>query len=103
MLESIHTRETQRLLKVSYSEAIGSRDLAMPIKQRVGKYSVLGMAFVGLLDSPGIAVVIKRTVAGTELLKAILMAWPILIFVILSALLSGFFIWFLVSYSQEVW
>lgn len=80
-----------------FSEKLGAKSILMPVKLRKEKDSVLGMRFVKLIDSPGVAVLMKKTLTGTDLLNAILLAWPILIFVILSASLSGFVIWFLVS------
>ena len=85
------------LSKKEFSEIVAGKGALMPVKLRRGKDSCLGMHFVKLIDSPGVAVLMKKTLTGTDLLNAILLAWPILIFVILSASLSGFVIWFLVS------
>lgn len=102
-LDSLDHRQVNKTQsKSAFLEVIGSRDLLMPVKLRGNKESVLGMPFVKLLDSPGVAVIMKNAVTGTDLFKAILMTWPILIFVVLSALLSGFFIWFLVSLFASI-
>ena len=85
------------LSKAEFSKRLGRKSILMPFKRRKEKDSCLGMPFVKLLDSPGVAVLMKKTLTGTDLLNSILLAWPILIFVILSASLSGFVIWFLVS------
>ncbi len=85
------------LPKAEFSEIIAGKSILMPVKLRKGKDSCLGMPFVKLIDSPGVAVLTRKTLTGTDLLNAILLAWPILIFVVLSASLSGFVIWFLVS------
>lgn len=85
------------LPKVKFSEVVAGKNILMPVKLRKEKESCTGIPFVKLLDSPGVAVLLKKTLTGTDLLNAILLAWPILIFVVLSASLSGFVIWFLVS------
>ena len=92
-----HHQIAKPLSKLEFAQVMGPGDLLMPIKLRKSKETVLGMPFVKLLDSPGVAVIIKKALTGTDLFNAILMAWPILMFVVLSALLSGFFMWFLVS------
>ena len=83
--------------ELTISERMHGKSILLPFKRRKEKKSCLGMHFVKLIDSPGVAVLIRKTVTGTDLLNSILLAWPILIFVILSASLSGFIIWFLVS------
>ncbi|XP_046855824.1 uncharacterized protein LOC124448913 [Xenia sp. Carnegie-2017] len=97
---SKHSRSVERsdpLPKPEYSEFLGryKKSVLVPVKLRRGKSSSVDMPFVRLIDSPGVVVLMKKTLTGTELLNAILLAWPILIFVILSAILSGFVIWFL--------
>ncbi|XP_028415876.1 uncharacterized protein LOC114539447 [Dendronephthya gigantea] len=88
-------QELSPLSRVEFSEKLSGKSLLMPVKLRKEKESLLGMSFVKLIDSPGVAVLIKKTLTGTGLLNAILLAWPILIFVVLSACLSGFVIWLL--------
>lgn len=90
-------RITKPLSRLTFLQEMGPVDLLMPVKLREKKENFLGLPFVKLLDSPGVAVIIKKALTGTDLFNAILMAWPILMFVVLSALLSGFFMWFLVS------
>lgn len=60
-----------------------------------------GRPFVGLVDSPGIAVITQSSVPGADLLMAILDSWPILIFIITTISLSGVVIWVLVSSSSQ--
>lgn len=86
------------LPKAEFSELVTGKSVLMPVKLRKEKESCTGIPFVKLLDSPGVAVLLKKTLTGTDLLNAILMAWPILIFVVLSASISGFVIWFLVGF-----
>lgn len=63
------------------------------------KTASFGQFFVGLVDSPGIAVITQNTVPGADLLMAILDSWPILIFIITTISLSGVMIWLLVSFK----
>lgn len=97
ILEYGRTRKVSPLPIPEFSEVMSGKCLLMPVKLRKEKENVLGMSYVKLIDSPGVAVLMKKTLTGTDLLNAILLAWPILIFVVLSASLSGFVIWFLVS------
>ena len=90
-------RVPSALPKAEFSELVTGKSILMPVKLRKEKESCTGIPFVKLLDSPGVAVLLKKTLTGTDLLNAILMAWPILIFVVLSASISGFVIWFLVG------
>ena len=85
------------LPKAKFSEVVAGKSILMPVKLRKEKESCTGIPFIKLLDSPGVAVLLKKTLTGTDLLNAILLAWPILIFVVLSASISGFVVWFLVS------
>ena len=52
--------------------------------------------FLGLVDSPGIAVIAQKSIPGEELMAAILDSWPILIFIGMSLSLSGIVMWALV-------
>lgn len=85
------------LTNSEFSQVMEGKTVLLPLKLRREKSSVLGMSFVKLIDSPGVAVIRRKTLTGTDLLNSILVAWPVLIFVVLSASLSGFIIWFLVS------
>ena len=72
-------------------------DVIIPVGGNVGAESVRGFPFVGVLESPGVAVLIKGNVSGTQLLLSVLQGWPILVFILISATLAGVIIWLVVS------
>ena len=78
-------------------------ELVLPVGRRVGKTdSVLGRHFVPLLESPGLAVVIKQSISGADLMAAIFQSWPIIVFIVMSLALAGVCVWFLVSMFLSV-
>ena len=75
-----------------------SSDVIIPVGRRIGwQESIFLRPFLGLIDSPGMAVVAQKTIPGEELLAAILNSWPILIFIGISISLSAIVIWVVVS------
>lgn len=80
-----------------------SNEVIIPVGRRVGREkSIFLHPFLGLVDSPGIAVVAQKSIPGEELMAAILDSWPILIFIGTSLSLSGIVMWALVrNYSTH--
>lgn len=74
-------------------------DMIIPVGGNVGAETVRRFPFVGVLESPGVAVLIKGNVSGTQLLLSVLQGWPILVFILISATLAGVVIWLVVSES----
>ena len=72
-------------------------DLILPVGAEVGAETVRRFRFTGLLESPGVAVLIKGNVSGAQLLLSVLQGWPILVFILISASLAGVVIWLFVS------
>ncbi|RMX38411.1 hypothetical protein pdam_00011830 [Pocillopora damicornis] len=68
-------------------------DLILPVGAEVGAGTVRQFSFTGLLESPGVAVLIKGNVSGAQLLLSVLQGWPILVFILISASLAGVVIW----------
>lgn len=74
-----------------------SAEVIIPVGRRVGREkSIFLRPFLGLIDSPGIAVIAQQSIPGEELMAAILDSWPILIFIGTSLSLSGIVMWALV-------
>ena len=72
--------------------------LVLPVGRRSGRtQSVLNRPFISLLRSPGLAVVVMKSLSGSDLAAAIVQSWPVIIFIIMSLALAGMFVWFLVS------
>ena len=75
-----------------------SNEVIIPVGRRVGlEKSIFLRPFLGLVDSPGVAVVAQKSIPGEDLMAAILDSWPILIFIGMSLSLSGIVMWALVS------
>lgn len=72
-------------------------DVIIPVGAQVGAWEARKRPFVGMLESPGVAVLIKGNVSGTQLLLSVLQGWPILVFILISASLAGVVIWLVVS------
>lgn len=72
-------------------------DVVIPVGAQVGALTVRRFQFAGILESPGVAVLIKGNVSGTQLLLSVLQGWPILVFILISASLAGVVIWLMVS------
>lgn len=74
-----------------------SEEIIIPVGRRVGlEKSIFLRPFVGSVHSPGMAIVVQRSIPGEELLAAILDSWPIVIFIGMSLSLSGIVMWALV-------
>ena len=72
-------------------------DLIIPVGAQAGALTVRRKPFAGILESPGVAVLIRGNVSGTQLLLSVLQGWPILVFILISASLAGVVIWLVVS------
>ena len=72
-------------------------DVIIPVGAQVGALTVRQFPFAGILESPGVAVLIRGNVSGTQLLLSVLQGWPILVFILISASLAGVVIWLVVS------
>ena len=72
-------------------------DLIIPVGAQAGALTVRRFPFAGILESPGVAVLIRGNVSGTQLLLSVLQGWPILVFILISASLAGVVIWLVVS------
>lgn len=71
-----------------------SEEIIIPVGRRVGlEKSIFLRPFVGSVHSPGMAIVVQRSIPGEELLAAILDSWPIVIFIGMSLSLSGIVMW----------
>lgn len=77
--------------------AANNFDVIVPVGAKMEAETVRRFPFVGLLESPGVAVLIKGNVSGTQLLLSVLQGWPILVFILISATLAGVIIWLMVS------
>lgn len=77
----------------------GMFDLVMPVHGFPDSLRVHGFPFVGIVESAGAAVLMLSNASGGKLLLSVLKAWPILVFIIVSALLAGVLMWFLVMYT----
>ena len=74
-----------------------SLDIILPVGRRLARAeSVFLRPFLGLVESPGMAVVLKKSISGADLLTAIFDSWPIVVFIGMCLLLSGIIIWVLV-------
>ena len=76
-------------------------DVIIPVGAQVGALTVRRFPFAGFLESPGVAVLIKGNVSGTQLLLSVLQGWPILVFILISASLAGVVIWSMVSWRVK--
>ena len=74
-----------------------SHEVIIPVGRRIGREeSMFLRPFLGLIDSPGMAVLVQKTIPGEELVAAIFNSWPILIFIGVSVSLSAIVMWVLV-------
>ena len=71
-------------------------DFIVPVGSHWGASSVRLFPFVGVFESPGVAVLTKGNVSDAQLLLSVLQAWPILVFILVSASLAGIIMWLLV-------
>lgn len=87
--------EYPKSLKIAINQY--SNETIIPVGRRVGlEDSIFLRPFLGSIDSPGMAVVVQKSIPGEELLAAIFDSWPILIFIGMSLSLSGIVMWVLV-------
>ncbi|XP_068761976.1 uncharacterized protein [Montipora capricornis] len=74
--------------------AINQFDVIIPVGAKLEALTVRRFPFAAFLESPGVAVLIRGNVSGTQLLLSVLQGWPILVFILISASLAGVVIWF---------
>lgn len=75
-------------------------DIVVPVNGLPTTRNIRGFAFVGVVQSTGVAILMAANASGAKLLLSVLQAWPVLVFIIVSAILAGVLMWFLVSCSQ---
>ncbi|XP_067043929.1 uncharacterized protein [Acropora muricata] len=73
--------------------ALNQFDVIIPVGAELQALTVRRFPFAVLLESPGVAVLIRGNVSGTQLLLSVLQGWPILVFILISASLAGVVIW----------
>ena len=76
-------------------------DIVLPYSAVSSDASEKGMSFVSLVNNPSVVFVTKKESASAiprKLISAIWNAWPVLIMALLLSLVSGVFLWFLVSF-----
>lgn len=76
----------------------GLFDLLVPVHGLPESSSIRGSPFIVIAQSAGAAVLMPSNASGTKLILSVLKAWPILVFIIVSALLAGVLMWILVTY-----
>ena len=75
----------------------------LPVGRRIRREETIFLRpFLGLIDSPGMAVIVLKTTPGQDLIAAILQSWPILIFIVMSVSLSAIAMWVLVRIMCKV-
>lgn len=90
---------------VSLSDIIKNNhdEVIVPVGRRSGHGgSVFLSPYLRLIDSPGMAVIVPKTVPGEDLIAAIFDSWPILIFILMSVSLSAIAMWALVSINGRL-
>ena len=63
------------------------------------------MPYIPFVQAPRVALLVHETAEDnktTQLMNTVFKAWPILIFILVAATLSGIIIWLLVSYSSVI-
>ena len=75
----------------------GNFDVLAPASVSSVVTSVQGYPFIGIIESPSVAILRKANVNGIQLVLSVLKAWPLMVFIIVSAALAGILMWFLVS------
>ncbi|KAK2547062.1 Potassium voltage-gated channel subfamily B member 1, partial [Acropora cervicornis] len=73
--------------------ALNQFDVIIPVGAELQALAVRRFPFAVLLESPGVAVLIRGNVSGTQLLLSVLQGWLILVFILISASLAGVVIW----------
>ncbi|XP_068673371.1 uncharacterized protein [Montipora foliosa] len=82
----------------SLRDTIGNHfdKVILPVGRRIRREETIFLRpFLGLIDSPGMAVIVLKTTPGQDLIAAILQSWPILIFIVMSVSLSAIAMWVL--------
>lgn len=81
--------------------ALNQFDVIIPVGTEVQASTVRRLPFAIILESPGVAVLIRGNLSGTQLLLSVLQGWPILVFILISASLTGVVIWLVVSENEQ--
>jgi hypothetical protein len=75
-------------------------DIALPFSTVDVEAVEHGMTFVSLVANPSVVYITKKSSASAiprKLIAAVWNAWPVLVMALLLSLVSGVFLWFLVS------
>ena len=75
-------------------------DIALPFSTVDAEAVEHGMTFVSLVANPSVVYITKKSSASAiprKLIAAVWNAWPVLVMALLLSLVSGVFLWFLVS------
>ncbi|EDO40030.1 predicted protein [Nematostella vectensis] len=73
----------------------GDFDVIAPVGNSPYSSNIRGYPFLEISESSGSAILMSGNASGGRLLFSVLSAWPILIFIVISATLAGVIIWFL--------
>lgn len=83
------------------SDRVNEYDFTFPIHAPAGTRSFRDHPFIPLVRVPSVVLLVydgnERTTKTTAIASTILKAWPIMVFILLTATFSGIIIWFLVS------
>ena len=72
-------------------------DIALPLHTaKYGRTSFETLPFIAIAESIGIAVLKHSNVPSGKLMSSLVQAWPVLLFIILTASIAGVVIWFVV-------
>lgn len=74
-------------------------DIVAPVNGLPTTRSIRGFGFISVVESTGVAILMAANASGAKLLLSVLQAWPVLVFIIVSAVFAGVLMWFLVSCS----
>ena len=77
-------------------------DIVTPVPASPDSTTVKGYTFIGIVESPSVAILRRANVNGIQLVLSVLKAWPLLVFIIISAALSGILMWALVSWPESM-
>ncbi|CAB4025241.1 potassium channel, partial [Paramuricea clavata] len=70
-------------------------DIALPVHiEKYGKTLFETLPFIAIAESLGIAVLKHSNVSSGKLMSSLLQAWPVLLFIILTACVAGIIMWF---------
>ncbi|CAB4012821.1 Potassium voltage-gated channel subfamily G member 1, partial [Paramuricea clavata] len=77
-------------------------DIALPVHiEKYGKTLFETLPFIAIAESLGIAVLKHSNVSSGKLMSSLLQAWPVLLFIILTACVAGIIMWFVERQSNS--